>query len=289
MARSTYDCSGCINTPGLIIAHTHLSQTFMRSLAVDRPLSQWLSEAIQPMQAHMSALDVERASELGIVENLRCEVTTLVQHHKIAHSRAHVEAAFRGAERTGVRMVLARGRRDIGALGEQAADLDREFRYLVQRWHSKAEGRLRVALGPMSPTNCSTGAMKLLCGTAQQLGLGIHIHMAETTDELVLFRRREGLSPVRWLASVGGLGEHSQLVHCVHVDAADLQLIQRSGAAVVHCPVSNMRLASGIAPVRRMRDHGIRVCVGTDGPASNDTQDLLETLKQTALLANLMA
>ncbi len=286
-AARVVDASGCLVTPGLINAHTHLSQTFMRGLAADRSLASWLASAVQPLQAGMTAEDVERASELGIVENIRCGVTTIVQHHKVTSSRAHVEAALRAASAVGIRMVLARGWRDIGARGEKVADIEAELRHLVGAWHGAAAGRLRIASGPMSPASCSTDAMKTLSACARDLGLLTHMYVAETTGEVFRFIQRECMSPIRWLDALGALNPSTQLVHCVHIDDADLRLIQRSGATVIHCPVSNMRLASGIASARRILDHGICLCVGTDGAASNDTQDLPETLKQTVMLSNI--
>jgi 5-methylthioadenosine/S-adenosylhomocysteine deaminase len=286
-AARVIDASGCLVTPGLINAHTHLSQTFMRGLAADRSLASWLASAVQPLQAGMTAEDVACASELGMVENIRCGVTTIVQHHKVTSSRAHVEAALRAASTTGIRMVLARGWRDIGARGEKVADIKAELRRLVGAWHGAAGGRLRIASGPMSPASCSTDAMKTLSACARDLGLLTHMHVAETAGEVFRFFQREGVSPIRWLDALGALNPSTQLVHCVHMDDADLRLIQRSGATVIHCPVSNMRLASGVASARRILDHGICLCVGTDGAASNDTQDLPETLKQTVMLANI--
>jgi 5-methylthioadenosine/S-adenosylhomocysteine deaminase len=112
-----------------------------------------------------------------------------------------------------------------------------------------------------------------------------HIHVAETRDEVEMLRARTGKRHVEWLASLGALGPDLQLVHCVWVDDAELDLIAGSGALVVHCPVSNMYLASGAAPVHKMLDRGIPVALGTDGPASNNSQDLLETLKVAVLLA----
>jgi 5-methylthioadenosine/S-adenosylhomocysteine deaminase len=122
---------------------------------------------------------------------------------------------------------------------------------------------------------------------AQEWGLRTHIHVAEARDEIELMRQRNGMGHIEWLHSLGVLGPKMQLVHCVWVSEGEIELMAESGAVVVHCPVSNMYLASGAAPVRQMLDRGVTVALGTDGPASHNSQDLLETVKVAALLAKL--
>jgi 5-methylthioadenosine/S-adenosylhomocysteine deaminase len=284
-ADRVIDASGCVVTPGFVNAHTHLSQTMMRGLASERPLSEWLAMAIQPLQAAMTPRDMRLAALLGLVENLRSGVTAVIQHHKITQSRDHVEAALDAAQSLGMRMVLARGWRDTGARGERPETIEEEITYLYRHWHGRAAGRIQVAAGPMEPRRCSAQTMARILRLTRGWGLKTHIHVAETSSEVAEFARETGSDQIHWLESLGALGPDIQLVHCVHVSNPGLDLIARRGANVVHCPVSNMRLASGIAPIGKMLERGIPVCLGTDGPASNDTQDLLETMKVASLLS----
>ena len=271
--------------PGLVNGHTHLSQTFMRGLGDDKPLLDWLKQIMWPLQAAMTPEDMHLASLLGLVENLRCGVTGLVQHHKITTSPAHVDAAARAVETVGLRMCLARGWVDLGTAAESPEVMLAEMARLRQRWHGQAEGRLTVGFGPMAAWRCSDETMRRTVATARDWGLITHIHVAEAQDEIELMKQRNGQRHIEWLHGLGVLGPDVQLVHCVQVTEAELDLIAASGAAVVHCPVSNMYLASGAAPVRQMLDRGIPVALGTDGPASHNSQDLLETMKVGALLA----
>lgn len=278
--------------PGLVNGHTHLSQSFMRGLADGRPLLRWLKEVIWPLQAAMTPEDLYVAALLGLVENLRCGVTTVVQHHKLP-GRDHVDAVMRAAIGVGIRMVLARGWVDMGPSGEPLdrilADLE-WLRGLLQIANCKLQfanrqPAIRLASGPLAPWRCSDDAMRQVTALTRSWGAATHIHVAEAQDEIDLMRQRCGKGHIEWLADLGCLGPDTQLVHSVHVTDSELDLIAESGATVVHCPTSNMYLASGAAPVRKMLDRGIPVVLGTDGSGSNNSQDLLECAKIAALLA----
>ncbi len=271
--------------PGLVNGHTHFSQTFVRGLADDKPLLAWLKQIMWPIQAAITPEDMRLASLLGLVENLRCGVTAVVQHHKITHSPAHADAAAGAAEAVGLRMLLARGWVDLGDAGEPPEAIIQAVDRLRERWHGAAGGRITVGFGPLAPWRCSDETMRHTVALARRWGLPTHLHVAETQDEIEMLRQRTGLRHVEWLHALEALGPDVHLVHSVWVDDVELDLIAESGAPVVHCPVSNMYLASGVAPVRKMLDRGIPVALGTDGPGSQNSQDMLESLKIAALLA----
>jgi 5-methylthioadenosine/S-adenosylhomocysteine deaminase len=271
--------------PGLVNGHTHLSQTFMRGLGDDKTLIEWLKTVMWPLQAAMTPADVRLASLLGLVENLRCGVTSLVQHHKITASSQHVDAAAEAAQMVGLRLRLARGWADMGAAAEAEENIYGEMKRLYQIWHQTPNGRITVAFGPMAAWRCSDNTMRRTVALAREWGIPSHIHVAESVDEIELMQQRNGLRHIEWLDTLGVLSPGVQLVHCVHVDEREIDLIAASGASVIHCPVSNAYLASGAAPVSRMLAKGISVALGTDGSASHNSQDILETLKSAALLA----
>jgi len=284
-AERVIDASHMAVLPGLVNGHTHLSQTFVRGLADDKPLLTWLKQIMWPTQAAITPQDMRLASLLGLVENLHCGVTAVVQHHKITHSAAHVDAAAEAAETVGLRMLLARGWVDLGDAGESPEAIVEAMTRLRERWHGAAGGRITAGFGPLAPWRCSDETMRRTVALARRWGLPTHLHVAETEDEIELLRGRSGLRHVEWLHSLDALGPDVHLVHTVWVEDAELDLIAESGAPVVHCPVSNMYLASGIAPVGKMLARGIPVALATDGPGSENSQDMLETLKVAALLA----
>lgn len=271
--------------PGLINAHTHLSQTFMRGLGDDKTLLEWLKTVMWPLQDAMTPDDVRLASLLGLAENVRCGVSTVGQHHKIVTSPAHVEATLEAAETVGVRVQVARGWVDLGDAGEDPDEILREMETLVDAWHGRGDGRITLAFGPMAPWRCSDETMRRTVERARAWGIRTHLHVAEAAGEIKLLQERTGMRHVEWLDALDILGPDLQLVHCVHVDEGEIALITDRGATVVHCPTSNMYLASGIAPVPQMLAQEIAVALGTDGSASHNSQDILETVKTAALLA----
>ena len=270
--------------PGLVNAHTHLSQTFMRGLGDDKTLLQWLKQVMWPLQAALTPADMRLASLLGLVENLKCGATAVNQHHKLPDP-AFADATLEAAEQVGLRFQLARSWVDLGPSAEPPGAIIAELERLYRRWQGAGDGRITISNGPMVPWRCSDETMRRTVALARSRGIPTHIHVAEAQDEIELMLERNGLRHIEWLASLDALGPDVQLVHCVHVSEAEIDLIAESGSTVVHCPTSNMYLASGIAPVPAMLHRGIPVALGTDGSASHNSQDLLETMKTTILLA----
>ncbi len=283
-AERIIDATHMAVVPGLINAHTHLSQTFMRGLGDDKPLLQWLKQVAWPLQAAMTAEDMRLASLLGLVENLKCGVTAANQHHKLP-GPTFADAALQAAKQVGLRFQLARSWVDLGAFAEQPHVILAELERLHVDWQGAADDRIGIANGPMAPWRCSDETMLRTVELARGWGVPTHIHVAEAQDEIDLMLERNGMRHIEWLASLHLLGPDVQLVHCVHVSDAEIALIAESDATVVHCPTSNMYLASGIAPIPAMLRRGIPVALGSDGSASHNSQDLLETMKTAILLA----
>lgn len=278
------DAANMIVLPGLVNAHTHLSQSLMRGLVETDSLSGWLPK-IRVVQAAMTSDDVLLAALLGLVENLHSGVTTVVQHHKVCSTPQHVDAAAIAAQMVGPRMILARGWRDLGQARETPHTIVAEMSRLHNDWHNAANGRITLGFGPTAPSLCSDEAMHRMVKLARKWGLPTHIHIAETAPEVDELIARTGLRHVQWLSSLDALGADVHLVHCVWVNDYEVELIAKSKSIVVHCPTSNMYLGSGVAPLPAMLSLGIPILLGTDGPASNNSQDTFETMKNAGLLA----
>lgn len=283
-AGRVIDATNMAVLPGLVNAHTHLAQTFMRGLGDDKTLLQWLKQVMWPLQAAMTPDDMRLASLLGLVENLKCGASAVNQHHKLP-GPAFADATLEAAETVGLRFQLARSWVDLGGAAEEPDAIIAELERLHRRWQGAGDGRITISNGPMVPWRCSDETLRRTVALARSWGIPTHIHVAEAQDEIDLMLERTGLRHIEWLGSLNALGSDVQLVHCVHVSEAEIDLIAASGSTVVHCPTSNMYLASGIAPIPAMLQRGIPVALGTDGSASHNSQDLLETMKTAVLLA----
>jgi 5-methylthioadenosine/S-adenosylhomocysteine deaminase len=282
-ADQVINACGMAILPGFINGHSHFSQSFMRGLAGGRSLLQWLKELIWPLQSAFSADDMYLASLLGLAENLRGGVTHVVDHHKITHTPQHTQAVKRAAEEIGIRCTIARAWSDRGNNPESAATILEE----MENWYAlqPVNSKVKFASGPLTPWRCTGELMQKTHEQAVQYGSFTHIHVSETLEEVEMTIKETGLRPVTWLDQLEILDENIQIVHAVWVDEAEMDLLRDRKAQVVHCPVSNAVLGSGIAPVAKMLDRGIRVHLGTDGSASNDTQDSMENMKIAICLA----
>lgn len=286
-AGETIDATRMAVLPGLINSHTHLFQTFIRGLADDKPLLDWLKAAIWPVAQALNEEEAYLAAMVGFVENLRGGATGVIDHQYVHTEPGNDDAVFRAAEESGVRFLNARGWTDMNYHPSFMEPPDRilaEMARLHAAWHGRANGRLRLEFGPLIPWGCSDATMRRALDQARAWGLGTQIHVAESRAEIEMVLAERGLRHIEWLDTLGGLGPDVQLVHAVWLSDHELDLIQASGSVVVHCPVSNMYLASGVARVPEMHRRGIPVALATDGPGSNNNQDMLEVLKTTCLL-----
>ena len=286
-ADTIIDASHMAVMPGMVNAHTHLFQTFLRGLADDKPLLEWLKVAIWPVAQALTEHDAYIAAMLGLVENIRGGATSVIDHQYVHTEAGNDDGVFRAAQETGVRFLLARGWADTNyhpAFMETPDRIVSEMARLRAAWHGAAGGRLRLEFGPLIPWGCTADTMRRTYDLARQWGVGTHIHVAEVRREIEMSLESTGRRHIEWLADLGVLGPDVQLVHSVWLDDGEIDLIAASGAVVVHCPVSNMYLASGVARVPEMRRRGIPVALATDGPGSNNSQDMLETLKAACLL-----
>ncbi|MBD0282055.1 MAG: amidohydrolase [Thermoleophilaceae bacterium] len=278
------DASGMLVTPGFINAHTYLCMILGRNLGTDRSLLHWLSEAQVPLA--LEPEDYEVSMELGAIENLKAGNTTICEVFFSPHYDQEVDAlAARVLDRTGIRTVFFRCANDESFF-EGFVERRDEIVVRSERLIAEVENAERTAIGvgPLVPWGSSAGSFRDAVEISRRHGARIHLHTAETPEYNALVRERTGMSNVEMLADVGALGDAVMLNHCVHLSEQDIALIADSGSHVIHDPTSNMILASGVSPVPRLREAGINVGLACDGPACNNAQDMIEAMKDAALL-----
>jgi 5-methylthioadenosine/S-adenosylhomocysteine deaminase len=286
-ANTILDATLMAVMPGMVNAHTHLFQTFIRGLADDKPLLEWLETAIWPVAQGLTEEDAYVAAMVGVVENIRGGATSVIDHQYIHTEPGNDDGVCRAADEAGLRFLLARGWADIDyhpAFMEKPDQIVNETTRLRQKWQLDGHGRIRVEFGPLIPWGCTDDTMCRTHLVSREWGAGVHIHVAETKTEVDMNLQARGNRHIEWLASIGVLGPEMQLVHSIWLADNEIDLIAEHNAIVVHCPVSNMYLASGVARIPEMRQKGITIALGSDGPGSNNSQDMLELLKTTILL-----
>jgi 5-methylthioadenosine/S-adenosylhomocysteine deaminase len=265
--------------PGLVNAHTHTAMTLLRGIADDVPLKPWLTDHIWPREARFLSPDfVHDGTLLGAAEMLRSGVTCCNDMY------FYPDAAARAYETAGLRAMIGMPVLDFPT--PYAADADAYLQHgFAARDAFKHSPRLTFALAPHAPYTVGDATWRKVVMYAGQLDLPIQTHVAETRAEVDEARAGSGLAPLARLAHLGATGPAFIAIHAVHLDDADIELLATHGCHVVHCPASNMKLASGIAPVARLRARGINVALGTDGAASNNRLDVLSEMRLAALLA----
>jgi 5-methylthioadenosine/S-adenosylhomocysteine deaminase len=284
-AKRVISADGMAVLPGLTNAHTHLSQTFMRGLSAGRPLLRWLKELIWPLQEAMEIEELRLAALLGMVENLHNGATHIVDHQKITKSLECSLAVCSAAEQTGMRLTLARAWADKGSNAEKSEHILGELETLFDQY--RTHPHIIISSGPLTPWRATADTLQKAHALAKRYGSDTHIHVSETSDEVKMVLDESGMRPVDWLDSLGILDADCQIVHAVWVDEDEIDLLSSRRAPVIHCPVSNAVLGSGMAPVYEMQQAGVGIRLGTDGPASNDNQDCFDVMKSTLCVAHL--
>jgi Cytosine deaminase and related metal-dependent hydrolases len=283
--RRTFD----LVAPGLVGGHVHSVQSLGRGIADDAALLDWLFEAVLPMEAAMDAEATRAAAELGYLECLGSGTTTVVDHLSVNHAAEAFEAAVETGIRGRLGKVLMDQRSPDGLIEETQAGLD-ESEALIREYHGAADGRIRYAVTPRFAVSCSEACLRGCRRLADRYdGVTIHTHASENEDEVATVEADTGVRNVRWLDEVGLTGPDVTLAHCVHTDERERTILAETDTVVTHCPSSNMKLASGIAPVADYLDRGITVALGNDGPPCNNTLDPFTEMRQASLLGTVDA
>jgi len=291
-ADEVYDLGGAVATPGLVNTHHHLWQNLTRARAQQENLFGWLKE-LYPVWAAIDDESEYAAARAGLAELALSGCTTVFDHHYLfpPGTAGLLEAEIRAARELGVRIVASRGSMDLGESdGGLPPDAIVETRDDVLAATEQAAGladgaQVQIAVAPCSPFSVTSELMRESAELARRLGLKLHTHLAETTEEEEYARGRFGCTPVEYVEELGWLAEDVWCAHCVHLSKDDVSKFGELGVGVAHCPSSNMRLGAGLAPVRELLDAGVRVGLGVDGSASNERGDLFLEVKQALLVA----
>ena len=264
--------SGKLAFSGFANAHTHLAMVLLRGLADDVPLATWLEDYVWPIERALKPEDIYWCTLLALCEAIRSGTTCLADMY------FHTEEVARAIEESGIRALISYGMiaESLDAKGQAELETTRK---LVERWNGAAGGRIAVAVSPHTVYTCGEAVWREAIEMARDLNVPIHTHLSETRREVEEWRTRTGESPVAYLERIGAFDVPTLAAHCVHVDHADIEILARRGVWVAHCPKSNAKLGSGVAPVVTMRDAGVTVALGTDGAASNNRLDMLEEMR----------
>ncbi len=280
------DCSGCIVMPGLVQAHTHVCQSLARGRADDLELLDWLQKVIWPYEGSLDAAAMSASAELGVAELLLGGTTAIFDMGSVHHTDAIFEAALR----SGIRATIGKAMMDandpaipLGLRETTRASLD-EAAALIARWHGRDDGRLNYAYAPRFALSCTEELLREVGRLSRNNNIRIHTHSSENKSEIAEVQRRFGKENIAYLADCGLAGPLVGMAHGIHLSSAERALLAASGTHVLHCPSSNLKLASGICEVPELIDAGVSVALGADGAPCNNNLDGFLELRLAALL-----
>ena len=273
--RKTVDCKNGILMPGLANAHTHLGMTVFRGFCNHLPLEEWLHQ-VWALEDQLTEEDVYWASLLSIMEMTASGATCFLDMY------FHMEAVARAVADSGMRGVLSRGLQSLGAPGNRV----QEAKELHSNWHG-AGGRITTMVGPHSVYTCDEAMLRQSVALSEELGVGLHIHLCESRQEVADCQQAHSCSPVALCEQFGLFDRPVVVGHGVELTEADMDILAKYNVTVAHCPGSNLKLGNGIAPVTALQQRGINVALGTDSAASNNNLDVWEEMQTASLLQKL--
>jgi len=279
------DASECVVIPGFVQTHIHLCQTLFRGSADDLALIDWLKKRVWPMEAAHTAGSVAASARLGIAELIKGGTTCALTMETVNHTGE----VFRVVEESGFRATVGKCMMDKGdevpsALQEITSDSIEQSVALLEEWHGKANGRIRYCFAPRFAVSCTRELLEQVGRLARERGVMIHTHASENRTECEMVESETGLRNVAYLNQVGLTGSHVALAHCVHLSKDEIETLLQTKTNVVHCPSSNLKLGSGIAPVAELLERGVSVSLGADGAACNNRLDMFTEMRTAALL-----
>jgi 5-methylthioadenosine/S-adenosylhomocysteine deaminase len=263
------DASGMLAIPGLINAHTHLAMTLFRGYADDMELMPWLEERIWPLEDKLNSEDIRWGTKLGCLEMIRSGTTCYNDMYYFMDETA------RATKEMGLRAFLS------AVLFDMRPDLIDDVEPFIRRW--KGDNLIVPAVGPHAVYTCSEETLSKAMDLAEKHGVMLHTHLSETRSEVESFAKSSGQSPVEFLDSLGFLSDRVVASHCTWLSPKDVSIIAERRVNVAHCSISNHKLASGIAPLDQLQRAGANICLGTDGASSNNSLNLFQEMKTTAI------
>lgn len=274
-ADEVIDGKGMLATAGMVNTHGHVSMTLLRSYADDMALMDWLENKIWPIEAKMNAKDIYWGAMLGIAEMLKSGTTCFADMY------CFMDDVARAVAETGIRANLSRG---LIGLAPDKDDKLAENTQLVKDWQGYDNGRIRITYGPHAPYTCPVEYLQKVIEAAQANNAEIQMHLCETKGEVENCIKEHGVTPIKLMDQLGMFEQGTIAAHCVYLTEDDMDIMAAKNVRVAHNPQSNLKLASGIAPVARMLEKGICVGLGTDGASSNNNLDMLEECRAAAML-----
>lgn len=292
-ADTVLDLRHHVVTPGLVNTHHHMYQSLTRAFAQDSELFGWL-KTLYPIWSGLTGEAIHVSAKLAMAELMLSGCTTSSDHLYIYPNDCKLDDEIRAAQEIGMRFHAARGSMSVGeskgglppdSVVEEEAAILKETQRLIETYHdANRHAMLRIVVAPCSPFTVSVDLMRESAALARSYGVHLHTHLAENENDIAYSLETYGMRPGDYVQDVGWVGHDVWHAHCVKLDDNEIGLFSRTGTGVCHCPSSNMRLASGIAPVRQMLDAGVKVGLGVDGSASNDSGHLLSEARQAMLL-----
>ena len=284
-ADKVIDARGRVVIPGLIQTHIHLTQTLFRNQADDLELLDWLKERVWPLEAAHTEESNYISAKLGIAELIKGGTTSIIDMETVNHT----EAAFEALYESGFRAISGKCMMDYGKgvpaglMENLESSIDRSVEVL-RKWHNKGNGRLQYAFAPRFVVSCSEELLKRVKSLAREYDVMIQTHASENLGEIKVVERDRGMRNIKYLHHLGLTGEKLVLAHCIWLDDEEMKILADTGTKVVHCPNSNLKLASGIARIPELLSMGVAVSIGADGAPCNNNLDVFQEMRSAALI-----
>jgi 5-methylthioadenosine/S-adenosylhomocysteine deaminase len=284
-ADETIDATGCVVMPGFVQSHIHLCQTLFRGAADDLELLDWLKKRIWKLEAAHDAHSLRTSAQLAVAEMMRGGTTCALTMESVHHT----ESALEVVEESGFRAVVGKCLMDKGdevppGLRETTEHARTESLRLIDAWHGRADGRVRVAFAPRFVLSCTEELMRDVAAIARERGVLIHTHASENRDEIAIVERETGFRNIRYFHEIGMTGPNVCVAHCIWLDDEETEILAATGTHVLHCPSSNLKLGSGVASVVELLERGVSVSLGADGAPCNNRLDAFTEMRTAALL-----
>jgi 5-methylthioadenosine/S-adenosylhomocysteine deaminase len=284
-ASEVIEAGGCAVLPGFVQTHLHLCQTLFRGAADDLSLIDWLKKRVWPMEAAHTRESIRASARLGIAELMKSGTTCALTMETVRHT----EEVLRVVEETGFRAIVGKCMMDKGDdvpadLLENSGESICESLALIEKWHGRANGRVRCCFAPRFAISCTRELLSEVSELSRRHQVMIHTHASENKNECEIVENETGRRNVAYLDSLGISGAHVLLAHCIHLDVVEIDTLARTHTNVAHCPSSNLKLGSGVARITEMLSRGISVSLGADGAACNNRLDMFTEMRTAALL-----